>query len=72
MALLLIENADVLVTMDGERREIKNGAIVIRDNEIQMVGGSGELHAGLAAAGGKPDRVIDASGSIILPGLVFQ
>ena len=35
MSLLLIENAEVLVTMDDARREIENGAVLIRDNVIE-------------------------------------
>ena len=70
MSLVLIENADVLVTMDADRREIGSGAIVIRDNVIQMVGGSEQLRSGLADGGMQADRIIDASGCVILPGLV--
>ena len=32
MTLLLIEHAEVLVTMDGERREIEDGALLLREN----------------------------------------
>jgi len=38
MSLLLVENAEVLVTMDSDRREIENGAVLIRDNRIEWVG----------------------------------
>lgn len=70
MALTLIENAEVVVTMDAARREIKGGAIAIHDKQIRAVGGSVELRASLASGGSKPERVIDASGCVILPGLV--
>ena len=70
MALILIDNAEVLVTMDDARREIKNGAIVIRDNLIQMLGSGEELRAGLDADGLTVDREIDASGCVVVPGLV--
>ncbi len=70
MSLLLIDNAEVLVTMDGERREIENGAIVIRNNVIEQLGSSDEVHACLSADRLKPDRRIDASGCVIVPGLV--
>jgi len=70
MSLLLIENAEVLVTMDDARREIKNGAVLIRDNVIEMVGDSGELHNKIATMGLQVDRHIDASGCIVIPGLV--
>ena len=70
MSLLLIDNAEVLVTMDGERREIENGARVIRNNVIEQLGSSDEVHACLSADRLKPDRRIDASGCVIVPGLV--
>jgi len=63
MSTLLVRNADVLVTMDEERREILGGALLIRDNVIEAVGSGEEL----ATAA---DRVIDAEGMLIMPGLV--
>ena len=70
MNRLLIENAEVLVTMDDARREIKNGAVLIRDNVIEMVGDSAELRGKIESLGLQPDRHIDASGCIVIPGLV--
>ena len=35
---VLIKNATILVTMDKERREIKNGGMYIEDGEIKQVG----------------------------------
>ena len=70
MTLLLIEHAEVLVTMDGERREIEDGALLLCDNVIEMTGSSDELRAGLEAKGIVPDRRIDAGGCIVMPGLV--
>ena len=60
---LLLKNADMLVTMDGERREIAGGGVYAVDGVIQQVGPSDDLpkHA---------DKVIDASGQIVLPGFV--
>jgi len=69
VALLLIDNAEVLVTMDGERREIGNWAILVRDHVIEGIGSSGEIRAGVAASGLEPERYIDAGGCVILPGL---
>ena len=68
--LTLVEAAAVLVTMDGERREIADGAILLRDHVIEEVGDSEKLRRGLGARGIEPDRRIDASGCVILPGLV--
>ena len=70
MTVLLIDKAELLVTMDDERREIENGAIVIRDNLIEQLGSSKEIHARLSAGGLEPDRRIDASGCVVVPGLV--
>ena len=60
---LLVRNADVLVTMDGARREIAGGGVLIEDNRIAAVGASAELPA-------RADEVIDMAGHIVLPGLV--
>ena len=70
MSVLLIDNAAVLVAMDDQRREIKNGAIVIRDKLIEAVGSSEEMLRVLNQKDLVPDRHIDASGCILMPGLV--
>ena len=70
MSLLLIEQAEVLVTMDDARREIKNGAVLIRDNVIEMIGDSAELRSKIETLGLQADQRIDASGCIVIPGLV--
>ena len=38
MNSILIRNAAVVVTMDGRRREIAGGAIMVADNVIVSVG----------------------------------
>jgi len=70
MTRLLLEHAEVLVTMDGERREIEDGAVLIHDNCVERVGSSAELQARISTDGLQPDRRIDASGCIVIPGLV--
>ena len=60
---LLIKNARVVVTMDEQRREIDNGAIFVRGNVIEQVGTT-------AALPREADEVIDATGHVVLPGLV--
>ena len=40
---LLVKNAELLVTMDGERREIRRGGLFIEDNLIKQVGPSESL-----------------------------
>jgi cytosine/adenosine deaminase-related metal-dependent hydrolase len=60
---LLVKNAELLVTMDGERREIKQGGLYIVDNRIMQVGPSSELPE-------TADVVLDLKGHIVIPGLV--
>lgn len=60
---LLLKNADMLVTMDGDRREIAGGGLYAVDGVIKQVGPSSELPE-------TADKVIDASGQIVLPGFV--
>jgi cytosine/adenosine deaminase-related metal-dependent hydrolase len=60
---LLVRNADVLVTMDGERREIRGGGFFSEGNRIAAVGTSAELPA-------TADRVLDLAGHAVVPGLV--
>jgi len=63
MTTLLLKNADVLVTMDSQRREIPGGGVFIRDGVIEAVGPSAELPA-------SADQVISLAGCVALPGLV--
>ncbi|MDB5841524.1 MAG: 8-oxoguanine deaminase [Herminiimonas sp.] len=60
---LLVKHARVLVTMDDARREIPDGAVFIRGNVIEQVGPSADLPQ-------TADEVIDASGQVVLPGLI--
>jgi len=43
MPTLLIKNIQTLVTMDAARRELRNGALLVRDNVIEQVGTTPEL-----------------------------
>ncbi len=63
MATLLVKNATVLVTMDGERREIAGGGLFVRDGFIEQVGPSADLPQ-------SADEVLDLRDHIVLPGLV--
>lgn len=63
MSTLLIHHARLLVTQDAARREIEDGAVLIRDHVIEAVGPSAELPA-------EADELLDARGLIVLPGLV--
>lgn len=61
---LLVRNIHTLVTFDGARREISNGAMFIRDGVIVAVGAEHELPAFSA------DEVITLPNHVVIPGLV--
>ena len=63
MTTLLLKKADLLVTMDAERREIPGGGVFIRDGVIEAVGPTAELPA-------TADEVVSLAGCVALPGLV--
>jgi 8-oxoguanine deaminase len=63
---ILLHSALRLATMDEDSREIADGAVLIRGNEIIAVGTT----SGLRAAHPKADEEIDLSGHVLLPGLV--
>lgn len=63
MATLLVKNATLIVTMDGENRELKDAAIFCRGGFIEQIGAQADLPQ-------TADRVIDLRDHIILPGLV--
>src|SRR5438477_9045083 len=63
MATLLAKNADIVVTMDRQRRELKNAGLFARDGVIEHVGPAAELPAAA-------DVVLDLKGHILLPGLI--
>ena len=64
MATLKLEHARYVVTVDASRRIISDGAVVIDGDVITHVGRSDEL------AEVEAERVIDASGKVVAPGLV--
>ena len=63
MATCLVRDADVLVTMDGARRELRGAGLYAVDGFIRQVGTTAELPA-------RADVVLDLRGQIVLPGLV--
>ncbi len=63
MGTLLARHADVLVTMDDQRRELRDAGIFARDGVIEQVGPSDDLPD-------TADTVIDLRGHILLPGFV--
>jgi len=63
MKTLLLKHAALLVTMNDGKDRIRDGGLFVQDNVIQTVGPTSELPQ-------TADQVIDASGMLILPGLV--
>ena len=63
MDSLLVNNADIVITMDSGRPKIYGGGLFVRDHVIEQLGTNDELPT-------VADQVIDATGMAILPGLV--
>ena len=63
MGTVLLKNARMIATMDDERREIADGAILVRDNVIEKVGSLDEV-------GDSAETIIDLTDHVVLPGLV--
>ncbi len=63
MATLLVRHADLLATMDEQRREIRDGGLFVDGNRIVAVGPTHSLPA-------QADRVLDLRGHVVVPGLV--
>jgi 8-oxoguanine deaminase len=60
---LLAKNAEVLVTMDADRREIRGGGLYADGGAIVAVGATEDLPA-------TADEVVDLAGCVVVPGLV--
>jgi cytosine/adenosine deaminase-related metal-dependent hydrolase len=60
---MLVRHADVLVTMDSARRELRDAGLYIEGGRIVAVGPSAELPQ-------SADDVLDLRGHLVLPGLV--
>ncbi|AEI76737.1 hydroxydechloroatrazine ethylaminohydrolase AtzB [Cupriavidus necator N-1] len=68
---LIVLNADVLVTMDAQRREIRDGALVAEGPAVQWVGPTSELppqYRRMVDDGSA--QVLDMRGRMVTPGLV--
>ncbi len=63
MDTLLIRHADLLVTMDDDGLRIPDGGVYVADNAIEQVGPTRDLPT-------EADKIIDARGKIVLPGLI--
>ena len=60
MATVLIQNAQAVVTVDSQDRVLRDANILVEDQVIRYVGSEAR----------EADRVIDASGCYVYPGLV--
>lgn len=65
MVSILVKNADYIITLDKDRRIIKNGSIIIENDRILKIGKTSELEKEY-----KADSVIDATHKVVLPGLI--
>lgn len=63
MSTLLVKNAAVLVTMDEQRREIRDGGLFVRDHVIEQVGPTDSLPQ-------TAEQVLDLRDHVVIPGLV--
>ena len=63
MAALLIKRAQVVATMNDAQQELTDASIFIRDHVIEAVGPSDSLPD-------TADRVINARGHVVIPGLI--
>jgi cytosine/adenosine deaminase-related metal-dependent hydrolase len=71
VATLLLKHADLLITMDDDQRCIYDGGLFVRDNVIERVAKTSDLLVALSKSGSlHADRVINARGMIVLPGLI--
>jgi cytosine/adenosine deaminase-related metal-dependent hydrolase len=68
---LVLRHADVVVSMDAQRREIADGAVVVNGPAIEWVGASADVPAPWteAVASGRAEA-IDLRGHVLMPGLV--
>ncbi|MGH2581582.1 MAG: 8-oxoguanine deaminase [Anaerolineales bacterium] len=63
MGTLLIRNASLVATFDGQRRELSDAGLFVRDGLIEQVGPTRELPV-------KADEILDLGGHVVLPGLI--
>ena len=61
---LRIDNARYVLTLDRERRIIRDGSILVEDSRIRRVGKAADV------AGARADRVIDARRLLVTPGFM--
>ncbi len=72
MSRVLIENCDVVVTMDDGGTEIPGGSLLLEDGVIAWVGSGAppQTPSGRAAGDGEHLERVDGRGTVALPGLI--
>ena len=60
---LLLKNADLVVTMDQDRRELRHASLYLAGREILAIGPAAELPK-------TADEIIDLTGHIVCPGFI--
>lgn len=60
---LLVKNIDHLVTLDDQRRVLRDGWLLVRGRTIAEVGGPGDSCP-------EADATLDAAGHLVMPGLI--
>ncbi|QYD67334.1 8-oxoguanine deaminase [Paraburkholderia edwinii] len=60
---MLVKHAEIVVTMDDARRELRNAGLYIEDGRIVAVGATADLPQ-------TADDVLDLHGHLVIPGLV--
>ncbi len=63
MADLLVQGAELVATVDADRREISGGWVAVTDGFVSAIGGPGD-------APPTADRTLDARGCLVTPGLI--
>ncbi|MEM9877726.1 MAG: 8-oxoguanine deaminase [Pseudomonadota bacterium] len=66
MTAILIDHADVVVTMDDARRELPDASVLMQDGAIKHVAPAAEFTAQQRAQ----CELVDARGTVVTPGLV--
>ncbi len=61
----MIVRGGTVVTMDGARRVIENGAVAVKSGRIVEIGATAEIDRNYSAR-----EIVNASGKVIIPGLI--
>jgi 5-methylthioadenosine/S-adenosylhomocysteine deaminase len=61
----LIIKGGTIVTMNGTRQVIENGAVAVKDGRIAAVGRAAEIERSYAAR-----EIVNATGKVVIPGLI--